>query len=167
MRGESVKKLIPFILVMSTIPASADVLDELFGAPTPHKAPFDIAAEQCTGNKKARTVEIHDRYMRCIESHPLASRFSTPDKAYLIRMQQTSLAAHRGGDYQTLKLEERAWRIAQIQERDDRAAQYAQQRRMVNAVESIPLQQAHWAITRQGINQAGRGYTPRMYTTHY
>lgn len=167
-RTEPMKKLLATAAIIFSIsPAHAGVLDDLFGAPEPQQAPFDTALDTCLPGRKLKNVEIFDRYLSCVEKHPLASKYTTYDWAYIVRMQQTSAATHAGGDFAALRLEEKAWRIAQVQEMHRLEAQYAAQARTAAAIESIPLQQAQWAVTIHNMNSLGRGYTPQMSTTNY
>lgn len=40
--------------------------------------------------------------------------------------------------------------------------QQIQTQQIVNAIESVPLQQAWWAATSEAIHSSGRGYTPHV-----
>ncbi len=155
------------VICVNAAPARADVLDDLFGAPAPQKGSSQVAWEECGGNRTFKNIAQDDRFIACLNKHPNAAHYTLDDRAYILRMQQTSLAVHAGADFKAMMIEENAWRVAQLQETQNRNAQLAAQARTANAIESIPLQQAHWAVTIGVMNSMGRGYTPRMSTTNY
>jgi hypothetical protein len=41
------------------------------------------------------------------------------------------------------------------------------EQRMINAIESVPLQQAQWDVTIRAMESYGRGYTPTMSQTNF
>jgi hypothetical protein len=163
------RKLIFALLLTTTSPALAgDPLVDFFqGEQQVQKPAFDQAAEACSKGRKATTLAQHDAFIACMEAHPYAANFTLTDKAYMVRMQQTSHAAHNGGDYAELHLQERAWRIAQLQNLEQQVAQAREQRRIANAISDVPLQQATWATIFSTNAYNARPWNPQMYVTHY
>ena len=145
-----------------------DFLNDLGGAEQPQKAPFDQAAEACSAKVGGTTTyEKHVVFTSCLMNSKLAPQFGAMDNAYILRMLDTQKATLAGKDFAVAKLEERTWRQTQLTNAQRQYAAAQEQRRLANAVENIPLQQAMWANTIQGINQAGTGWQPRIYRNHY
>ena len=147
---------------------AGDFLEDIFGAEQPQKAPFDIAAEACSARSKGLdTYEKHVVFTSCVMNHKLAGQYAAGDNQYILRMLDTQKATLAGKDFQVARLEERTWRQTQLNGFKQQYAAQQEQRRLANAVENIPLQQAMWANTIAGINEAGRSYTPRMFINRY
>ena len=148
---------------------AGDFLEDIFGTEQPvQKAPFDQAAEACSARSKGLdTYEKHVVFTSCVMNHKLAGQYSAGDNQYLLRMLDTQKATLAGQDFQVARLEERTWRQSQLDGFRRQVAAANEQRRLANAVENLPLQQAWWANTMHIMNESGRGYTPRMFTTRY
>ena len=148
---------------------AGDFLEDIFGTEQPaEKAPFDQAADAC--NAKVNGITTYEKsvvFTSCMMNNKLAAQFGPMDNAYLLRMLETQKAVLAGKPFHVAKLEERTWRQNQLANAQQQYAAAQEQRRLANAVENIPLNQAMWANTIQGINEAGRGYTPRMFINRY
>ena len=140
------------VIVWFVVPARADGLDDLFAAPAAQVAPLDQALADCTGNKKLGSVARLDKALQCVQEHPQAGKFDISDKRYLVRMKQAALAIHNGGDYQTEMLAAEEWRMAQLDTDRRQDMALAEQRRLTTTVSAIPVQQAWWANTLEGLN---------------
>ncbi len=163
------RKLIFALLLLSPTPALAGdpLVDFLQGDQPQQVAPFDQAAAACSKGVKKMSLAQHDAFIACMEAHPQAAQYKLPDRAYLVHMQQTSLAAHQGGDYATLKLQERSWRIAQLENIQQADANARAQARIANAIEDVPLQQATWATIFSTNAYNSRPWNPQMYSPRY
>jgi hypothetical protein len=148
---------------------AGDFLEDVFGTEQPaQKAPFDQAADACVKKVPVRaTYEQHMVFTHCLMNHPQAANYAEGDNQYLLRMLDTEKQVLAGKDYTEAKLEEKTWRQAQLNGFQRQIAAANEQRRLANAVENIPLQQAMWANTIQGINESARTYTPRMFINRY
>jgi len=163
------KNILIALSLLTATPALAGdpLVDFLQGDQPQQVAPFDQAAAACSKGRKISTLAQHDAFINCMEAHPQAAHYKLPDRAYLVHMQQTSLAAHQGGDYAALRLQERAWRIAQLENIQQADANARAQARIANAIEDVPLQQATWANIYGTNAYNARPWNPQMYVTHY
>ena len=138
---------------------AADFLEDLFGGGQPEVTTFDQVRTACQQANPGRNADAMERAIRCTAAR--SNGFSAFQlnliKYDLELVKQIKSGALQYADFQPY---EAAWMSEYKQN-------YNEQRRLANAVENLPLQQAQWANTIAGINQSARGYSPRMFVTHY
>lgn len=125
----------------------------------PEVTQFDKVRTACQKANPGKNVNAMEKAIRCTASQP--EGFSAFQLS-LIKHDLELVKQIKAGqlEYADFQPYEAAW-MAEYRQN------YNEQRRLANAVENIPGQQAMWAVTIQGINEAGRGYTPRIYRNGY
>jgi hypothetical protein len=138
---------------------AGDFFEDLFSGGQPEVTTFDQVRTACQQANPGKNADAMERAIRCTAAR--SAGFSA-FQLNLIKYDLELVKQIKAGQLQYADFQpyEAAWMSEYRQN-------YNEQRRLANAVENIPLQQAMWANTIAGINQAGQSYTPRMFINSY
>jgi hypothetical protein len=143
-------------LILTSLPATAMEDHDAFNQ--------QVAACEASVTAPKSTLRRAEQVNACVENGPEAVNYSSIDRNYLA-YRASLFPEVRSGRMTYAQFFKAQYEFHLQQNQSEASAEYqaqslANQRDTINAIESVPLQQAWWAATTRSIYSSGRGYTP-------